>query len=400
MSLFCLQMTTLFVYDYDTEYRQLRINTGIGIINERQLLRIATSTPNIRDLRLNRPVVGMSTENANRLTQLWPRVQKLDLDGSVFTEQVLGSLMAHFPLLTKLKMDAPVYVKTQLFDSIFSNHSNLVDFECNFQYGADQNWFRSCHVPLERLAVNHLWDEDATLDTLESCCKDSLQAIKVGFGYERSPQLIRRIFSTFHQLREVSLTFLEYTALQNQPVLPHLEKLCLCRIYRQHTETLINFLGFYSQLKELRLEQWTVDDESIGKLVTALPDLRSLTVYSTQMTNAGWIKLTCLKRLEHFNLGRTNSLLEEDLQAFVRETPSLKRLTVRMERHNSGKDYSLLFKALRDDIRSTGSNRQLLVSQDDVMYFALDSSEECTDLAIEKFVRKTKINYKQHFGNC
>ena len=158
MSLFCLQMTTLFVYDYDFEYNnnQLNIDTSHRHMNENQLLSIATKSPNVRNLRINRPVSGLTAEGADRLAQSWPRVEKLDLEGSEFNSPFLGNLMAHFPLLTKLKMDAPHAAERQIFDTIFSNHANLSDFECHFVGDVEKNWFRSCQVPLERFAVNKL----------------------------------------------------------------------------------------------------------------------------------------------------------------------------------------------------------------------------------------------------
>ena len=62
---------------------------------------------------------------------------------------------------------------------------------------------RSCDVPLERFAVNQLWHADATLDTLENCCKDSLQTIKIGFLDSTDSLKIRRIFSAlFKSMRD------------------------------------------------------------------------------------------------------------------------------------------------------------------------------------------------------
>ena len=83
--------------------------------------------------------------------------------------------------MKKLSIEAPYFdEEVAHFDTVFSNHPFLLDFKCDFRIGAERNWFRSCHVPLERFAVNQLWHADATLDTLENCCKDSLQTIKFG----------------------------------------------------------------------------------------------------------------------------------------------------------------------------------------------------------------------------
>ena len=76
----------------------------------------------------------------------------------------MRSLTLHFPLLKRLKIDCPFFAQVELFDTIFSNHTNLVGFECNFMNGAQRNWFRSCDVPLERFAVNNFKDVEAILD--------------------------------------------------------------------------------------------------------------------------------------------------------------------------------------------------------------------------------------------
>ena len=397
MSLFCFQMTTLFVYDYGVEYdNSLLIGTKNNLINESQLLRIAASTPNVRSLHLNRHVRGITPDGIDRLAQLWPRVEELDLEGGDFYEQVLVTLTRHFPLLRKFKMEGRFYGSAQLFDTIFSNHRNLVEFECNFHFGADQNWFRSCHVPLERFAVNHFWGGNATLDTLENCCKDSLKTIQVVFGLKGQSELIGRILSTFHELRVVSFGNFEFS-LRSPPVLPHLEKFCLLSQFSENElENLIDFLKSYPHLKELHLERWTADDRSVEKLATSLPYLRSLTFYSSQLTRAGWMKLSALK-LESFNAGLTNCAIESDLRAFVGQMPFLQRLTVWDVRFRWNDHFLSLFKSIRDDIRASGSDRQLWVSRDGVRFFALDSSDKCTDEAIEKFF--TEMN-KKHRPNC
>ena len=381
-------MTTLFVYDYGIEYdNPLHIDMKSSWLNESQLIQIATKSPNVRNLRINRPVFDITADGANHLAQSWPRVEKLDLKGSRFNSLFLENLMCHFPLLTKLKMDAPYRVERRIFDTIFSNHPNLSDFECDFRYGSDTNWFRSCHVPLERFAVNHLWDEDATLDTLENCCENSLQTIKVGFLITAGPELIRRIFSTFHQLRDVSLSFIKYSSLPNQPVLRHLEKLCLAPEISDNNENLnlIDFLKLYPQLKELHLEKWQADDKFVEKITTASPNLRSLSFVAVNLTGAGWSKLGSLTELEYFIPGITHSWNVENVLAFVRETPSLKHLTIR-RLTNDANDYLVLLRALRDDFRASGSNRRLSISRDDVMSFSVNSSETCSDQAIEEFV--------------
>ena len=390
MSLFCLQMTTLFVYDYGIEYNNpFNVDKKSPRLNESQLIQLATKSPNVRNLRINRPVLGLTTNGLDRLAQLWPRVEELDLRGSGFDEQELGNFTRLFPLLKKLKISVSFYAKVQLFEILFSNHPNLVNFELNLWSEADRNWFLSCHVPLERFVVNRLLDEDATLDTLENCCKDSLQTIQVGFQNATNSQPIRRIFSTFHQLSDVSLSLIKYSTLPHQPVLRHLEKLCLDPDINdtEKPQIVIDFLKSYPQLKELHLEQWDVDDEFIEKIVNTLPNLRSLSFAATEMTRAGWMNVTSLKKLEYFNAGYETKGSVEDVLAFVRETPSLQRLSI-WKPSIKKNDFLVLFKALRDDIRSSGSNRQLLVSRDDVKYFALDSSDKCTDLAIEEFVNE------------
>ena len=103
--------------------------------------------------------------------------------------------------------------------------------------------------------------------------------------------------------------------------------------------------------------------------------------------------VTSLKKLEHFNFGIGKKLVIEDVQAFVSEMPSLQRLTFWTVGSGSSDKYFNFYKAIRDEIRSSGSNRQLWVGQEDDLaqggglYFLLDSSETCTDAAIEEFVK-------------
>ena len=202
MSLFCLQMTTLFVYDYGIEYdNSLPIHARTDLINESQLLKIAAVTSNVRNLYINGPVIDITPTGADRLAKLWSHVQELDLRGSRFLSQIMTNLIRHYPQLSKLRAYTYDYANVQLFDSIFANHTNLVDFEFDCWAGVEQNWFRSCRVPLKRFATNPLNDERATLDTLEKCCKDSLQTIKVGLNNEdplENFQSVYQIFSTFH----------------------------------------------------------------------------------------------------------------------------------------------------------------------------------------------------------
>ena len=110
----------------------------------------------------------VETVGANRLAQSWPYA------------------------------DASHGAGKQIFDTIFSNHANLSDFECHFKSDVEKNWFRSCQVPLERFAVNKLWDDQATLVTLENCCKDSLKSIKFGqrdLNFNADSQSNHRVFS-------------------------------------------------------------------------------------------------------------------------------------------------------------------------------------------------------------
>ena len=405
MSLFCLQMTTLVVYDYgskDTSQASSIGNNSVRI-NENQLLRLAESTPNVQNLHINIPVVNITPTDADRLGQLWPRVQELDLEGSEFESEVLGNFTRHFPLVTKLKMDVPDNTKVQVFDAIFSNKPNLVDLECNIGNGMAINWLRSCHVRLERFAMNRLWDAETTLDTLEDCCKNSLQTIKVGLGYDFNSPRINRIFSTFHELRNVSFSISKYTALENQPILPRLEKLCLQLYYPSDTNILVQFLNSYPQLKELHLEKENARDELVEKIATTLPNLRSLSFFSAHLTSAGLMKLTSLQSLEFFHPGLMKRLPVEDVLAFVRQMPSLQRLTFWMLNDNSNSlqsYYSLLFKSIRDDIRSSASDRRLLVGRDDLLYLSLDSRDKCTDEAIEEFAEEMTKKRKTKLGRC
>ena len=405
MSLFCLQMTTLVVYDYgskDTSQASSIGNNSVRI-NENQLLRLAESTPNVQNLHINIPVVNITPTDADRLGQLWPRVQELDLEGSEFESEVLGNFTRHFPLVTKLKMDVPDNTKVQVFDAIFSNKPNLVDLECFFKNGVERNWFRSCDVPLERFAMNGLSDEGQTLDTLENCCKKSLQTIKVGFDFKKGLAGIRRIFSTFHQLRVVSLYLYKFSVLQNQPILPRLEKLCLSQYFLSTLDLLIEFLRPYPQLKELHLKRFSANDRTVEKIAFTLPNLRSLSFSSTHLTRAGWMNLTALTSLKYFDAGLIKRLSVEDVQAFVGQMPSLQRLTFWIVNENSDtllRDYSLLLQSIRDDIRSSGTDRQLWVSRDDVLHFLLDSREECTDLAIKKFVSEMNSKLRPQPEHC
>lgn len=120
----------------------------------------------------------------------------------------------------------------RLFDTISSSDPNLVDFESSVIILAEENWFRFCHIPLERFAVEKLLDANATLATLENFGKNSLQTIQVGFSYTKTSfELSRRKFSTFRQLHDVSLNTAGYSHLENQTVLLDLEKLCLHATY-------------------------------------------------------------------------------------------------------------------------------------------------------------------------
>ena len=288
MSLFCLQMTTLAVYDHEVEYGIKPQNPNVNY-----LLRIAASTPNVQNLRIDRPVVNITPAKADRLAQLWPRVQELDLEGSDFNGQVLGNFTRHFPLLKKLKIKTFFRTKTQLFDTIFLNHPYLVDFDVSFWEGADSDWFRSCNLPLERFAVNTLLNPDGTLDTLENCCKNSLQSFKIGLNIEISSQLIGQIFSTFKQLRNVSLNIHDHSILENQPVLPHLEVLCLTKLFGNYA-SLTNFFTSYPQLKEFHFFRYFANEELVESIATMLPNLRSLSFYNNRLPAASWMKLTAL----------------------------------------------------------------------------------------------------------
>ena len=132
--------------------------------------------------------------------RLWPHVEELYLDGfrDYFEERVSESLLRNFPMLKKLKMKIQDSADGQLFDTLFSNHPNLLDFELDERVHINGNWFRSCHVPLERFAVmGMLPSEDANLDTLESCCKNSLQTIHIRLKWETRSRLMSRVFATF-----------------------------------------------------------------------------------------------------------------------------------------------------------------------------------------------------------
>ena len=404
MSLFCLQMTTLFVYDFGIEYsdNSLHIDMKSASINESQLIRLAANTPNVRNLRINRPVVDFTTDGANRLAQLWPRVEELDLDRSRLNGQVMGNFTRHFPLLRRLKIDRLFFAQVELFDTIFSNHPNLVDFECTFWEGADSNWFRSCDVPLERFDVNYLIDDEATLNTLENCCTNSLQTIRINFGnsnFEKNTRKIHQIFSKFQQLKTVAFGFFEYSALKNQPILPRLENVCFYDLFGTDWQNLIEFFSSYPHLKKLRLEYGISDKKVFENLAAALPNLRSLSFTTYRLSSAGLMNFTALIKLESFSAILNNELIVEDVRAFVREMPSLQRLTI-LNLNESSIDFLALFKALRDDIRSSGSDRKLWVSRDDVLYFLLDSNDACTDQAIEKFVIEMKSKYRLGLRHC
>ena len=312
------------------------------------------------------------------------------MEKSLFDRKVLTNFTRHFSLLKRLKIKTYRFAKASLFDTIFSDHHpNLVDFECTFGNGAHENWFRSCHVPLQRFAVKNFRVESSTLNVLENCCKDSLQTIKVDFCGDNDSHLIGRIFSTFHRLADVSMNIAECSALQDQPVLPHLEKLCVSHFSSSPSDSLTGFLKSYPQLKELHLKRSIVDNYLVEKIATMLPNLRSLSFSFGQFTEAIWMKLTSL-RLEYFSPGFHIRWSVDDVRAFVREMPSLQRLTVWNVNDGSDAECSFLFKALRDDIRSSASNRQLWISRDDGKYFLLDSSEQCTDMAIDKFIQVNK----------
>ena len=373
------------------------------MINESQLLRLASKCPNIRNIRINRPVVNFTLDGANRLAQLWSRVEKLDLDGSNFKNEVLENLTLNFPELKKLKINITTRAELRLFDRIFLNHPNLVDFECNFglfRSGAERNWFRSCHLPLQRFAVNQLIGEDATLDRLENCCRGSLRAIKFEFVSEDKIQIIRRIFFNFQKLNSVSLGIQNYLVLQNQPVLPHLEKLCLSPFEGGKTETLIGFLKAYPQMKELHLERWRVEDDLMEKIATSLPNLRSLSFFVSRFTPATLMKLTSLKQLQYFSSGINSRWSVQDIQAFIRQMPSLQRFTMWKLNESSNADFSFLFKSIRDEIRSSGSDRRLWIGRDESRFFPLDSSAACSDEAIEKFVTEINQKSRQNIEHC
>ena len=403
MSLFCLQMTTLFVYDYGIQYdNPFPIHARTDLINESQLLGIAAKSANVRSLHLNRPVIDLTPEGVDRLAQLWPRLEELDLEKSFFKSQALMKFASNFPLLKKLKIVAFNNESQQLYDSVFSNHPNLVDFECSFYNGTVKNWFQSCDVPLQRFAVNTFLGDYATLDTLENCCKDSLQTIKVGLTrshLEINSQIIHRIFSTFHELRVVSLGIFKYSALRSPPVLPRLEKLCLTSFLSDGFDFLFEFLQSYPQLKELHLEKEGMRDELTEKIVTTLPNLRSLSFDAVYTKGTILMKLTALK-LEYFSPGIIRDWPVQDWLTFVREMPSLQRLTISNLMKNSNEYFLGLFKALRNEIRSSGSNRRLWVSSDDVLLFPLDSSQTCTDEAIEQFVTEMLKQERRKIGHC
>ena len=351
---------------------------------------MASKSPNVRHLRINGPVHALTPEGADRAGQLWSRVEELDLKGSRFDLKVLGSFTRHFPHLKSLKIDNIYYGKVALFDSIFSNHPNLVDFECRFgDYMQDANWFRSCDVPLEKFVVKRVMDESTTMDTLENCCKDSLRSIAFLSVFERDSQTAKRIFSNFQQLREVSLYLLSFSYFQNYPVLPYLEKLSLYQLSDGgEPRILIDFLKSYPQLEELHLKNSKTNLEFAKNILATLPNLKSLSLQFAKLNSTVWKSLTALKKLEQFNFGVANNLVVEDVQAFVRETPSLQRLTFWIVNGGSTGSYLNFYKAIRDEIRSSGSNRQLWVGQDGGLYFLLDSSETCTDIAIEEFVKE------------
>ena len=396
LSLFCLQLTSLTVYDHDLAFNGKRKQ-----IDESQLIRIATNSPNVRHLRINGPVHDLTPEGADRAAQLWSRVEELDLRGSRFNDRVLTKFVKHFQDLKSLKIDYIHNGKVQLFDTIFLYHPKLVDFECIFgDYLQKTNWFRSCDLPLKRFVVERIWNEEATLDTLEKCCKDSLQTIHLAYAVRDGSQVTSKIFSTFQQLREVSLYINKFSDLQNKPVLPHLEKLCLHQVWGQGFEDLIDFLKPYPELKEFHLKDMRTDIKAVKNITAILPNLQSFSFQFAELNSTVLKSVTSLKKLEHFNFGVGKKLVIEDVQAFVREMPSLQRLTFWLVGNNSIDEYFNFYKAIRDEIRSSGSNRQLWVGQEDDLaqggglYFSLDSSETCTDAAIENFVKELKKRKK------
>ena len=367
---------------------------------------MATSSPNVRHLRINGPVHDLTPEGADRAAQLWSRVEELDLKGSRLNGQVLTNFVRHFPQLKSLKIDYIHSGKVQLFDTIFSNHPNLVDFECIFgDYFQKTNWFRSCDLPLKRFVVERIYDEEATLDTLEKCCKESLQTFRLAYAMREGSQIASKIFSTFQQLRDISLYINDFSDLQNQPVLPHLKKLCLHQIHNIGFKDLIDFLKSYPQLKEFHLKDIETDIRAVKNITATLPNLQSFSFQFAELNSTVLKSVTSLKKLEHFNFGFAQTLVIEDVQAFVRETPSLQRLTFWLVGSNSIDEYFNFYKAIRDEIRSSGSNRQLWVGQEDDLaqggglYFSVDSSETCTDAAIEKFVKELKMT-KERWNYC
>ena len=381
-------MTTLVVYDHDIRY-----NEKSSLVDESQLISMATKIPNVRHLRINGPVHDLTPEGADRAAQLWSRVEELDLRGSHFDVQVLGNFTRRFPHLKSLKIDNIYGDIVQLFDSIFSNHPNLVDFECLFRdYLLSGNCFRSCDVPLERFSVKKVWHEKRTLDTLESCCKDSLQSISFLGEMRSESQAARRLFSTFQQLREVSLSVSSFSDLTNQSVLPLLEKLCIDRFEYadEFSEGLIDFLKSYPQLKEFHLKEMQTDIEAVKNISATLPNLQSLSFFYEELNSTVLKSLTSLKKLEHFNFGYPKNVVIEHVQAFVRQMPSLQRLSCWRVNGGSIDEYLEFYKSIRDEIRSSGSNRRLWVGLDGGRYFPLDSSEACTDMAIEEFVKELK----------
>ena len=106
-----------------------------------------------------------------------------------------------------------------------------------------------------------------------------------------------------------------------------------------------------------------------------------------------------LKQLEHFNAGYESKGSVEDVLAFVLKTPTLQRLSI-WNRLDMKNELSLLFKAIRDETRSSGSSRQLWVSQDDVLYLALDLRDNCTDSVIEKIVNEMTSKYRFKLPHC
>ena len=95
---------------------------------------MATKSPSLRNLRVNLQILCMTLEAADCLAQLWPHVEKLDLEKRYFNGEILGILIRHYPLLKRLKIEAPCRAEVQLFDTIFSNHP-----------------IRSYYVPLEKV---------------------------------------------------------------------------------------------------------------------------------------------------------------------------------------------------------------------------------------------------------